>query len=320
MIDRVLEVLRSGTHFLLLTHRGPDGDGLGSMVGCAELLSALGKQRTLLLPDGAPEAMRELAGVQQAPRRLDRQWRFDATLVFDCGDPRLLQGTLPPREVSGQVVSLDHHRVAVEFGDVCWRDPEAAAVGVLVHRLYQRLGLTPSSAAAEALYVSIVSDTGWFRYANTNVEVLRIAAELVEHGAQPWRIGERMTESQPPERLALLARVLGTLRLSLEGKLATLEVSDEMIREAGATAEMIEGFVNYARGIRGVQVGALLSRKGQSVRASLRGRGQVDLGRAAARFGGGGHHDAAGCEIVAPDLGAARALLEQAIAEEMSRS
>src|SRR5262249_44964150 len=142
-----------------------------------------------------------------------------------------------PPEISGTVVVLDHHRVAVDFGDVCWRDPDAAAVGVMVFRLGKQLGAEITPAAAEALFVSIVSDTGSFRYANTDAEVLRIAAELVDRGAQPWKLTERMQESQPLERLALLRRVLGTVKVSLAGKLATLEVSDEMLREAGATAE-----------------------------------------------------------------------------------
>ena len=317
MIERVTEIIRGGQKFLLMTHRGPDGDGLGSMVGCAEMLRALGKQVTMLLPDGAPEPLRDLCGVREAPRKLDEALKFDVTFVFDTGDPRLLQNTLPKKEISGTVVVLDHHRVAVEFGDVCWRDPEAAAVGVMVFQIAKALGVTLSPQAAEALFVSIVSDTGSFRYANTDASVLRIAAELVDRGAQPWKVTERMQESQPLERLALLKRVLGTIKVSLAGKLATLEVSDEMLREAGATAEMVEGMVNYARGIKGVEVGVLLSRKGTHVRASLRGRGHADVARVCAEFGGGGHHDAAGCEINAKDLGTARLVLEAAIAKEL---
>jgi phosphoesterase RecJ-like protein len=319
MIDRVADIVRAGQKFLLMTHRGPDGDGLGSMVGCAEMLRALGKQVTMMLPDGAPEPLRELAGVREAPRKLDDSLKFDATFVFDTGDPRLLQNTLPKKEVAGTVVVIDHHRVAVEFGDVCWRDPEKAAVGVMVFELATRLGVALSTAAAEALFVSLVSDTGSFRYANTDASVLRIAAELVDRGAQPWKVTERMQESQPLERLALLRRVLGTIKVTLGGKLATLEVSDEMLKEAGATAEMVEGMVNYARGIRGVEVGALLSRKGNQVRASLRGRGHADVARVCAAFGGGGHHDAAGCEIGAKDLAAAREILEAAVKKEFEQ-
>jgi phosphoesterase RecJ-like protein len=188
----------------------------------------------------------------------------------------------------------------------------------MVYRLAERLGARLTKAGAEALYVSIVADTGWFRYANTNAEVLRIAAHLIDLGADPWRTTQAMSESQPPERLVLLSQVLTTLQVSLGGKLATLEVSDEMIKRCGATAEMVEGFVGYARGIRGVEVGVLLSRKGQSVRASLRGRGRVDVARVAAQFGGGGHRDAAGCEIGAPDLAAARTLVEQAVERELT--
>jgi phosphoesterase RecJ-like protein len=320
VIDAVASLLRAGSRFLLMTHRGPDGDGVGSMVGCAEVLRGLGKHVTLYLPDGAPEPLRPLAGVREARRTLDGAGKFDATLVFDTGDPRLLQNTLPAPGVAGKVIVIDHHRVAVPFGDLCWRDPDAAAVGVLVYRLAGALGAPISPAAAEALYVSIVADTGSFRYANTSAEVLRIGADLVDRGADPWRVTQRMFESQPLERLLLLRRVLETLKVSLGGRLATLEVSDEMLKECGANAEMIEGMVGYARGIRGVEVGALLSKKGGSVRASLRGRGGADVARVCAEFGGGGHHDAAGCEIPAPDLSASRVLLEAAVARELGRA
>ena len=134
-LEEVAALVRASTRFLLLTHRGPDGDGLGSMVGLSEILRGMGKHPTLLLPDGAPEPLRQLAGVREASREIDAKARFDAAFVFDTGDPRLLQGSLPPPEVSGRVVVLDHHAVAVEYGDLCWRDPQAAAVGVMVYRL-----------------------------------------------------------------------------------------------------------------------------------------------------------------------------------------
>jgi phosphoesterase RecJ-like protein len=273
----------------------------------------------MLLPDGAPEAFRQLAGVKEASRKIEAEARFDATFVFDTGDPRLLQGSLPDAKQSGTVVVIDHHRVAVEFGDVCWRDPSAAAVGVMVYQLARVLGAELPKPAAEALFVSIVSDTGSFRYANTSAEVLRIGADLCERGAEPWRVTERLSESQPAERLLLLRKVLETLKISLGGRLATLEVSDEMIKETGATAEMVEGFVNFARGIRGVEVGVLLSRKGTHVRASLRGRGHADVARVCAEFGGGGHHDAAGCELSAKELVGAREMLEAAVGKELAR-
>jgi phosphoesterase RecJ-like protein len=237
-----------------------------------------------------------LTGTERVVQALDPGLRFDATLILDCGDARLLGDGFPARAVTGPLIVVDHHSYGGDYGDLMVRDPEAAAVGVLVARLLGRLGVALERPIAEALWCSLVSDTGWFRYSSTNLEVMKLATACVAAGAVPWEFARLSEEEAPAVRLRLLARVLSSLELfgKPPRQVAVLTVSDAMVSEVGASLADAEGFVNYARGLEGVEVGALFTVRGGEVRVSLRSKGAIDVGRAAALFGGGGHLAAAG--------------------------
>jgi phosphoesterase RecJ-like protein len=187
------------------------------------------------------------------------------------------------------------------------RDPSAAAVGVLVARLLGALGVALDVPIAEALWCSLASDTGWFRYASTDVETLEVARDCVAAGCRPWQFAERAEESWPPARLRLLSRVLDTLEI--HGDVALLALNEDMLGQAGAAPELAESFVNYARALEGVEVGVLLTEMRRGVRVSLRSKGRVDVGQVAAALGGGGHRAAAGCTLEGRLAEARRVLL-----------
>src|SRR5690606_28515097 len=138
-------------------------------------------------------------------------------------------------------------------------DPAASSIGVLVARLAERLGWTLTPEAALGIYVSLVSDTGWFRYSNTNAEALRLAAALVEHHeVEPWMVGERLTEQGSFGRYRLMAAALATLEPALGGKVAFMTITEEMVKKAEATWDDSDGLVNFARSIKGVECGVLI--------------------------------------------------------------
>jgi phosphoesterase RecJ-like protein len=195
---------------------------------------------------------------------------------------------------------VDHHRTwDPDFADVYLRDERAAATGVLLFELAKRLGImTPDIAMA--LYCCIVTDTGSFRYANTTAATLHIAAELIDTGLDPWMMTSHIYESHPKQRVALLGEVLNTLRVSPCGRLAFLRIDHSMLERHQASESLTDGFINYARGIDGVEVATLLRGGGgaeEEWRVSFRSRGAVDVSGLAAKFGGGGHHHAAGCSM-----------------------
>ncbi len=319
-VERAAEILATADKVLLTCHLGPDGDALGSLVALAVLLKQRGAQVTLYNPDLVPRYLKWMPLCKSLIHRLPRGATFTATVVTDCGDAKLLGPTFPGPEVTGKLLVLDHHASGRPFGDVYLCDPDAASVGVLVARLAARLGWPLTTEAAVALYVSLVTDTGWFRYANTNAEALRLAAELVErHEVGPWAVSERLSEQSTLGRYRLLAAALSTMEPVLGGHVVFMTITEEMVKGAAAAWDDTEGMVNYARSIRGVECGVLITpAKRGGVRVSMRSKGHIiDAGEICLALGGGGHRGAAGCTLVG-DLPAARTTVEAALARALT--
>lgn len=320
MIDSLLEQaaarIAAADKILLTCHLGPDGDSVGSMVALAALLRAQGKQATLYNPDLVPRRLKWMPLVKTFTHRLNRASRYQVTVVVDCGDRKLLGPDFPGPEVTGELIALDHHAASNPFGDLYVCDPEAASVGVLVARIARHLGWPIDPDAGVGMWVSLISDTGSFRYSNTNAEALELAAALVAGGVDPWHVSERMSERASINKYKLLSAALATLELDLDGKVAFMTISEEMVKAAGASWEDSEGTVNYTRSIKGVDCGVLITPAKQGgIRVSMRSKGHfIDAGAVAQGFGGGGHVGAAGCTLPGNDLGAARATIRDALA------
>ena len=298
-LERACEVLRAAKRVLLTSHRRPDGDGTGSMAGLASLQRAQGKEAVIYSIDPIARRYRWLPLVTTTVHTIPFDERFDCTIVVDCADISLLGDTLPPPEVCGTLITLDHHASGKPFGDIAVWDASAAAVGVLVHRIAERESWPVTTEAAVPLYVSLISDTGGFRHANTNAEALRVGSELIRAGVVPATIAASLEERPSPGKLRLLGSVLSTLELHCAGRVGMLTVTTDMVDGARASWEDIEGMVNWARNVEGVQVGVLLTTaKGGGVRVSMRSRSEkIDVGRVCMTLGGGGHPGAGGCHI-----------------------
>jgi phosphoesterase RecJ-like protein len=315
-LERAAEILATADKVMVTCHLGPDGDAVGSMVAMVSLLRQRGAQVTMYNPDLVPRHLKWMPLCKGLAHRLPKSVGFAATVVMDCGDAKLLGPDFPPPEVTGKLIVIDHHASGRPFGDVFVCDPDAASVGVLVARLARLLDWPITDDAAIALYVSLVTDTGSFRYANTNAEALRLAADLVErHGVGPWAVSERLSEQGTLARYRLLAAALATLQPVLGGHVVFMTITDVMVKAAEAAWEDSEGMVNYARSIRGVECGVLITpAKRGGVRVSMRSKGHIiDAGAICLALGGGGHRGAAGCTLVG-DLASARATVEAALA------
>jgi phosphoesterase RecJ-like protein len=290
----IARALHAAQRVLITMHRSPDGDALGSSLGLGLTLLRAGKQVVVYSADGVPTGLRFLPGAERVVSTVAADSRFDATVTCDAGHPSRLGPDLPDATRRGVFINLDHHATTPPFGDLNLLDTSAAAVGVLIHRLAVRMGLPVPADAAAALFVSLLTDTGSFRYSNTDPQVLRVAADLVEWGAKPAVLASAIWEANTPERLTLLACVLPTLQLRLGGRVALLTITAEAIARAGTAEETADGFVSYPRSLIGVDVAVLLREEGSGWRVSLRSRGGVDVAAIATTFGGGGHAAAAG--------------------------
>ena len=224
--------------------------------------------------------------------------RFDVSFILDCSSDERVGGDFEEFSDKGRVVIIDHHPSFDSVAGDHLIKTEAAATGEILFNIMKSTGQQISPAVATALHMALATDTGWFRFANTTAEAMRVGAELLAAGADHALLIDRLCESFPRERFLLLSRAMQTLKFPLNGKVATIEVSRKMFDETGAGPEHTDGFVNIPRSIEGVMVAMLFrERNTDEFRVSLRSRGSVDVGKLARRFEGGGHRNAAGCTI-----------------------
>jgi bifunctional oligoribonuclease and PAP phosphatase NrnA len=315
-LANAVKLVREGKRFLLTCHVLPDADAVGSMLGLAEVLRALGKEVYLYNRDPVPEQLLFLPGVEAVHGSVPGGMTFDATFITDTAARKLLPRQFPPRSVTGPVVIVDHHVAHDDFGDVVVRDTSACATAVVVMSLATALGVNPlPRAAAAPLYTALVADTGGFRYPGTTAQTLRTAADLVDHGVDPWTVASSVFENWSMARMRLLGLAINAIETEYAGRVAVLTVPMTMMDKAGATEEAAEGLVEYGRMLKGVEISIMLwERRARSdetmmgtmfTRMSLRSAGRADVSRVAVALGGGGHRAAAGA-TVSLDLRAAR--------------
>ncbi|MCB9662290.1 MAG: DHH family phosphoesterase [Polyangiales bacterium] len=326
-IDEAVRQVREGQRFLVACHRRPDADAFGSAVGFSAVLQQLGKDVTLYVPDELSVTLHYLVGLVPHVRELPEGATFDACWVMDTAAKSLLPDGLPDRSVRGPLIVVDHHAAHDDVGDLKLRDTDACSTGEVIATLARKLGVWPlPRAAASPLYAAIVADTGGFRYPATKPCTLRLGAELLEAGADPWEAAYELFEGWEEARMKLLASILDTLELTECGRVAVLRVTRAMLAEVGANDDMVEGMVNYGRMLRGVEVAALLWEwprtpgadgavdDGYDTKISLRSRGSADISLIAVALGGGGHRNAAGAQC-SEDLETVRVrVLREAVA------
>jgi len=298
----IVRVIREGKRFMVISHLNPEGDAIGSLLGLALALRAEGKEVVAYLEDDLPDTFGFLPGSRTIVHDLTGVLPFDATFAVDCGQKERLGESFSAFSGCGTLVNVDHHATNDSFGEFNVIDAEASAAGEMVYDLLGEAGIHIDKAIATNLYVAIHTDTGSFRYSSSTSGAFKKTGELVALGADPWEISTNIYENLPYKRFLLLGLVLSTMKLvELDNvKVATLLVTDAMMKETGTSSEVSDGFVNYARSVEGVEVGMLFRESGtngDSYKISFRSKGRVDVAAIAARFKGGGHKNAAGCNV-----------------------
>jgi bifunctional oligoribonuclease and PAP phosphatase NrnA len=289
----IIPALRDSTTVLISVHKNPDGDALGSQLGLMLALEKTGKKVFAHNLDPVPDIYRFLPGSDRITTGPRVNGTYDTFVVLDADPPRtgLGNGSWPARTL----INIDHHVTNRAEWAITWLDPDATATGEMVYRLVTGLGIPMDKDMALCLYTAIFTDTGSFRYSNTTPESMRIAATLIEAGADPWLVTENVYESFSFKRIELLGKVLSGIERSRDGRIAWVLVTDELYRLTGTTAEDTDNFVNFVRSIKGVEVAVLFRQTGpEQYKISLRGKGRVDLSGLAVTLGGGGHKNAAG--------------------------
>lgn len=289
----LLQLIKENERFLIVSHINPDGDAVGSVIALTQGLKKLGKSVSAYCKDPVPHIFRFLPGSELIKNRAPSS-NFDVVLLLDCNSFKRA-GIKEPK--AGKIGVIDHHLTVEKKPDrVNYIDSDMSATAELVYALLKALRITIDKKMALNLYTGIFTDTGGFRYSNTNVKTLKIASELMQKGLNAREVAKEVYENFPYKRQKLLTLVLATLEKS--GAIASVTVTKNMFKKTGTTAEDTEDFVNHARKIKGVEVGVLFREDGKnSYKISLRSKGAVNVALIAKTLGGGGHASAAGCNL-----------------------
>ncbi|HEY7617379.1 MAG TPA: bifunctional oligoribonuclease/PAP phosphatase NrnA, partial [Terriglobales bacterium] len=274
----------------------PDGDAIGSVLACSQILRTMGKETQVVLSDGVPRIYQPLPFTETVVQATDVNGEYEAAIILECDS---IQRTRLTGLEQRFLISIDHHVSGRPFAHVNWIDTSACATGEMVFRLARQAGVPISPEVATCIYTAVLTDTGSFMFSGTNEHTFALARELVMAGADPAVCARNVYFSHPTSKMRLLGAALSNLHR--EGPLSWIWVTREQMENCGAIDEDCEGLVNYALAIQGVEVAAFFRELVDGrYRVSMRSKGQLNVANVAERFGGGGHQCASGCSIEGP--------------------
>ena len=308
---KAVELINKSSNILITTHTRPDGDACGCIVAISDVLAALGKKAKALMLSPIPEWY-EFLFTEKVPVLGEdvvlgqltegRFGEFDLIIIVDTNSySQLPKFDQYLKQADKPILIFDHHVTADGLGDVELVDSDAAATALIIFDLLKYAKWPVTEKIAEALFVAVATDTGWFQFSNTDSRVYRCCAELIDAGAKPTEIYHSLYQNFSHPRFKLMLAMLNTLQLHLDGRFATQHILQRDFQKTGATHKDTENLINECQRISTVEAAALfVELKDGRIRCSLRSKGGVDVSKIAARFGGGGHKMAAGTFLPGP--------------------
>lgn len=298
-MDTVIDRLTESQAIFLSTHINPDGDAIGSLIALGLGLQQHGKHIYLYNDGPIPAVYRFLPGVQLVQQALPESTAWDTAVVLDCGTLDRIGVAVDFVRKLPQVINIDHHVTNTNFGQYRLVDSTACSSAEIVYQLLKRMAVTIDTAIATSIYTGILTDTGSFRFANTNSAAYTICSEMVQAGVDPYTVAQHVYGTYSLGRIKLLNMALDSIEISANGKLSLMTLTQDMFRETDTNPEDVDGMINYAKRIEDVKVAALIMENENGAvqkryHVSLRSDGTVDVAEIAASFGGGGHFNAAG--------------------------
>ena len=318
--EKLLQAIREAAHVVLFAHISPDGDTIGSMLAFKILLEQIDKRVTMVVDGTVPENLFFLPGIEaiKKPR--------DIAAHIDMGAEGTLSVALDVSSVdrmglgaelffqAPQTAQIDHHETNPLYAAINVVDGSAPATAVLIFRLQQLLGLSVLTDAAICLYTALSTDTGNFVYEGANAEAFAMMSALMEAGLPLAKYSRLLFRRKERAFVALLGKCLSSLTILSNGEIAGIQVSQADIKAVGATAEHVDGVVDYAIDIAGIRM-AYFARETEDgdIKFSLRALTPFGVDQVAAQFNGGGHRLAAGCQLAPPMEEAVRIMQEALI-------
>lgn len=309
--DKAVELIDKAGRILITTHTKPDGDACGCIAAMCDALGAVGKNVTPLMLSPVPQWY-EFLFAEKAPVLGEdihlkdlaegRFGQFNLIVIVDTNShSQLSKFNDFLKKNDKPVLVIDHHATSDGLGDVELVDSDAAAAALIVFDLLKYAGWPITEKIAEALFVAVATDTGWFQFSNTDSKVYRSCAELIDAGAKPTQIYENLYLNFSQARFKLMIAMFDTLELHLDGRYAVMHITQRDFERTGAGYSDTENLINECHRIVTVEASALfIELKDGRIRCSLRSRGPLDVSQIATKFGGGGHRMAAGTYLPGP--------------------
>jgi len=308
MMKKIIHELKRSKRIFLASHTNPDGDAIGALLATGIALEKIGCEVVLYNACAIPAVYRFLPSVERIRQQLTDVKRFDTAVILDCGDLKRIGPAAERVSAIPVIINIDHHTTNTRFGKYQLVDVKACATSEIVYRLVQAMGLDIDAAMATAIYTGILTDTGSFRFSNTNQAAFSICEAMVAAGVDPSRVARHVYGTYSLGRIKLLNLALDSIEISNNGHLSIMTVTREMLADTGTQPEDADGLINYARRIQDVKVAALIhelelengngaTHGRKRFHVSLRSDGSVDVARIASDFGGGGHAGAAGFSV-----------------------
>jgi phosphoesterase RecJ-like protein len=298
MFRKIKNIINKGERFLITTHVDPDGDAIGSCFSLYWVLDSLQKKPFVYMRDHVPYMYEFLP---KPPRLFHNELpdgTYDAVFALDCGNLFRVGNNHERLKDQGPLINIDHHTTNETFGIVNIINKDSSSTGEILYKLYRSQKVPFSYNIAVNLYTAIFTDTGSFRYSNTNSDAFLICEEMTKYGVSPSHVAQMVYENHPKERFILLGEVLASLETYKDDTVALALVTQEMFRTTSTSKEYTEGFVEYIKEIRGIDVAMIIREvTDHRYKISMRSKGNSDVARICNHFGGGGHKNAAGCTI-----------------------
>lgn len=305
-MDQIIQHIKDGQHILIASHAEPDGDSVGSLVALGLALTKLDKKITMHTPSPIPAVYRFLPGASRIVQQIQDADIYDLALVLDCGDLTRIGDTSAEIGRIPVLINIDHHVSNTGFGHIQFIDTDACATAEIIYRLINALEIPFDKDIATSIYTGILTDTGSFRFSNTNRAAFVISQAMTDAGVEPHNVAQRVFGTYSLGRIKLLNMALNSIEISENGKLSMMTVTRSMLNTTGTSTEDLDGMINYARRIEDVKVAALIHEIKNGAgkftnmnryHVSLRSDSSVDVAKIASKFGGGGHASAAGFQI-----------------------
>ncbi|KPK26483.1 MAG: phosphoesterase [Desulfobacterales bacterium SG8_35_2] len=296
--SQITEALLQADNLLIASHVFPDGDALGSQLALGEILESLGKKVYYYSEEFVSTMFEFLPGSEKLHNDLPDLASFDAAVAVDCGDRFRLGHKMDGLLQVHPFIVIDHHAGHRDFGDINWVEADRSSTAEMIFDLALALNADISYNAAYCLYTAIVSDSGSFKYESTSAYTFHVASHLLNRGVVPSEVAGKLFDNYSVNRLRLLEKVLGSLEIYAQGQIAVISATNEMFAASGAKPEDTEEFINLPRALRSVKVAAFFKETSDGyIKVSLRAKGECDVSQVAAKYGGGGHRNAAGYRI-----------------------